>query len=112
MRVCAQILTTGAVSVAYPSMMTCYDDAVRTIIDLPEDQLEALDGICRRENISRAEAIRQAVALLLRQRSAGKSGIAFGLWRNGRQGDGLRYEERLRREWREPTGGRRRPGKS
>lgn len=35
-------------------MMTCDDDAVRTIIDLHKEQLEALDGICRRESISRA----------------------------------------------------------
>jgi polyphosphate kinase len=47
-------------------MMTYYDDAVRTIIELPEDQLGALDGICRRESISRAEAIRRAVDLLVR----------------------------------------------
>ena len=84
-------------------MMTCYDDVVRTIIDLPEDQLEALDGICRREEISRAEAIRQAVALLVRQRAAGTLGLAFGLWRGRRRGDGLRYQERLRREWRDAT---------
>jgi hypothetical protein len=37
-------------------MMTWHDDAMRTIIDLPADQLDALDGICRRESISRAEA--------------------------------------------------------
>jgi hypothetical protein len=80
-------------------MMTCYDDAMRTIIDLPEDQLEALDGICRREEISRAEAIRQAVGLLVRQRGAGASGVAFGLWRGKRRVDGLRYQDQMRREW-------------
>jgi len=80
-------------------MMTCYDDAMRTIIDLPEDQLEALDGICQREEISRAEAVRQAVSLLVRQRGASRSGLAFGLWRGRGASDGLRYQERLRREW-------------
>ena len=87
--------------------MTCYDDAMRTIIDLPEDQLQALDGICRREGISRAEAIRQAVALLVRQRGAGASGVAFGLWRGKRRIDGLHYQEQLRREWRAPKARRR-----
>jgi hypothetical protein len=86
-------------------MMTCYDDAMRTIIDLPHDQLEALDGICRREEISRAEAVRQAVALLIRERSASTSGVAFGLWRDRRQTEGLRYQERLRREWQTPKRG-------
>lgn len=80
-------------------MMTCYDDAVRTIIDLPEDQLAVLDGICRRESISRAEAIRRAVDLLVRDRAAGASHAAFGLWRGSRTPDGLAYQERLRGEW-------------
>ncbi|HEY0871946.1 MAG TPA: ribbon-helix-helix protein, CopG family [Vicinamibacterales bacterium] len=74
---------------------------MRTIIDLPPEQLEAIDGICRREGISRAEAIRQAVALLTRERAASRSGVAFGLWRGKRQVDGLEYQERLRREWRD-----------
>lgn len=90
-----------------PGMMTCYDDAMRTIIDLPHDQLQALDGICRREEISRAEAIRQAVALLVRQRGAGTSGVAFGLWRGRRGVDGVRYQERLRGEWQHPRSRRR-----
>ena len=71
---------------------------MRTIIDLPNEQLEALDGICRRDGISRAEAIRQAVTLLMRQRAAGRSG-AFGIWRGRRKVDGLDYQQRLRREW-------------
>jgi hypothetical protein len=72
---------------------------VRTIIDLPDAQLEALDGICRRESISRAEAIRRAVDLLVRDRAAGASHAAFGLWRGRRAVDGVRYQERLRGEW-------------
>ena len=72
---------------------------MRTIIELPEDQIEALDGICQRDGISRAEAVRQAVTLLMRQRGASRSGVAFGLWRGRRTGDGLAYQERLRREW-------------
>ena len=71
-------------------MMTCYDDAMRTIIELPEDQLEALDGICRRDEISRAEAIRQAVDTLIGRSGAGTSERAFGLWRNRPRLDGLR----------------------
>jgi hypothetical protein len=80
-------------------MMTCYDDAVRTIIELPEEQLDALDGICRRESISRAEAIRRAVDLLVRDRAAGASRAAFGLWKGAKAIDGLVYQERLRGEW-------------
>lgn len=87
-------------------MMTCYDDVMRTIIDLPDDQLDALDGICRRDGISRAEAVRQAVALLMRQRGASRSGVAFGIWKGRRTGDGLTYQQKLRREWSTRVAGR------
>jgi hypothetical protein len=72
---------------------------MRTIIDLPADQLDALDGICRRESISRAEAIRRAVDLLVRDRAAGGARTAFGLWRGTGTLDGLTYQQRLRQEW-------------
>jgi hypothetical protein len=72
---------------------------MRTIIDLTDEQLAALDGICRRDGISRAEAVRQAVTLLMRQRGASRSGVAFGIWRGRRGTDGLAYQDRIRREW-------------
>jgi hypothetical protein len=78
--------------------MTWYDDAVRTIIELPADHLEALRAFCRAERVSRAEAIRRAVAAMIARRQAAEARRAFGLWR-GRRLDGLRYERRLRREW-------------
>lgn len=87
--------------------MTWYDDVMRTIIELPDDQIEALDGICRRDGISRAEAVRQAVTLLMRERSASRSGLAFGIWRGKDAVDGLAYQEKLRREWGERSGRRR-----
>ena len=71
---------------------------MRTIIDLPEAQVEALDVLCRREGISRAEAIRRAVARELRHQTPPDSAPAFGLWR-GRRVDGLTAQRRLRREW-------------
>jgi hypothetical protein len=71
---------------------------MRTIIDVPETQLEALDAWCRLEGVSRAEAIRRAVDVLLERHRAGKAKPAFGLWR-GRGIDGLKYQRDLRREW-------------
>ena len=79
-------------------MMTSYDDAMRTIIDLPPAQLDALGRFCAREGVSRAEAIRRAVASLLERDRAAVPGRAFGLWRQ-RPVDGLAYQRRLRREW-------------
>ena len=72
---------------------------MRTIIDLHDDQVQALDAVCRREGISRAEAIRRAVTLYNRQQIADVR-PAFGLWR-GRRGvtDGVTYQRRARREW-------------
>jgi len=71
---------------------------VRTIIELPEDQLEALASLCRSEGISRAEAIRRAVAHYVGQRRDATAAGAFGLWRD-RPIDGLEYERQLRDEW-------------
>lgn len=73
---------------------------MRTIIDLPAAQLDALDAVCRREGISRAEAIRRAVAATLEQTTSAGREAAFGLWRGRRGTDGLAYQRRLRREWR------------
>jgi metal-responsive CopG/Arc/MetJ family transcriptional regulator len=79
-------------------MMPSYDDVMRTIIDLPEEQILALAEVCRREKISRAEAVRRAVAEYASRHATGEAGKAFGVWR-GRRVDGLAYERRLRREW-------------
>lgn len=79
-------------------MMTLYDDAVRTIIELPEEQLAALAAISSREKTSRAEIIRRAVGNYLREEQSGKGRSAFGLWKK-KKIDALKYESRLRAEW-------------
>lgn len=80
---------------------------MRTIIELPTDQLDALADICRRDGISRAEAIRQAVAMYLGGRRAADARPAYGLWRD-RPIESLVYERQLRHEWeRGPRPGRR-----
>lgn len=82
--------------------MTYHDVFMRTIIELPGDQIEALDALCRRDRISRAAAIRRAVTLLVRSEGVRAAGAAFGIWRDRRE-DGLAYQERVRaEEWRAP----------
>lgn len=71
---------------------------MRTIIELPAEQVESLDEWCRREGVSRAEAIRRAVAEHLRKHHTGGAKRAFGMWRDMAE-DGLAYQERLRSEW-------------
>ena len=72
--------------------------AMRTVIELPEEQLRRLADVCRREGVSRAEVIRRAVADYLDARHVRDSDDVFGLWRD-RNLDGLQYERRRRREW-------------
>lgn len=71
---------------------------MRTIIDLPEDQVTRLAALCRRDRLSRAEAVRRAVAAYLDAHSATDHDEAFGMW-GGRNLDGLACERHLRDEW-------------
>lgn len=71
---------------------------MRTIIDLPDAQLEGLARICQRDGISRAEVIRRAVATYLESQPI-EEHSAFGLWKH-RGEDGLDYQDRIRQEWR------------
>jgi hypothetical protein len=74
---------------------------MRILTEIPEHQLTDLADICSVRNLSRAEAIRQAVdAYIERNRPAREA--AFGLWQNAHNKlpkDGLKYQERLRSEW-------------
>lgn len=71
---------------------------MRTIVELPVAQVESLDAWCRREGVSRAEAVRQAVAEHLRKHHAAGARKAFGLWRSDPE-DATSYQDRLRSEW-------------
>lgn len=77
---------------------------MRTIIDLRDDQLAGLSELCRREGISRAEAVRRGVELLLAQRATKEQeferamSAAFGIWKD-RGIDSVEYQRQLRAEW-------------
>jgi len=70
---------------------------MRTLVDLPEDELEELSALSRSRKVSRAELIRQAVSGFLAQNKAGMED-SFGLWKR-RGVDGVEYQEKLRSEW-------------
>jgi hypothetical protein len=70
---------------------------MRTLVDLPEGDLEQLNVLSRARRVSRAELIRQAVAGYLEQNKAGLED-SFGLWKK-KAVDGVKYQERLRGEW-------------
>ena len=75
-----------------------YDAVImRTIIDLPEDQINALAELCKIERISRAEAVRRALSEMLAKKKIRGRELAFGTWH--KRGDGRKIVEYLRREW-------------
>lgn len=74
---------------------------MRTIVDLPDEQIEALRRLCERENISRAEAIRRAVAQFLRETDERERAFreSFGAWKEKEMPDAVEYVRTLREEW-------------
>jgi metal-responsive CopG/Arc/MetJ family transcriptional regulator len=76
---------------------------MRTVIDLPDEQIATLDRLARAAGTSRAAMIREAVRELLRDRTrAPDVDAAFGLWAADDEScreDGLAYQRRLRDEW-------------
>ena len=79
-------------------MMTSYDDSMRTILEIPNEKIKALDHICQKESISRAELIRRAIDRYLSE--AAKEGVekSFGIWKH-RKINSLKYEKIMRAEW-------------
>ncbi len=74
---------------------------MRTIVELPEEQLAALRDLCSREKTSRAEIIRRAVGQYLQSNQSGQGKRAFGLWQKKKL-NALDYEAKLRAEWSVP----------
>ena len=70
---------------------------MRALIDIPDEQVEALAEIAKQDKVSRAELIRRAIADLVASRAPTSRSAAFGLW--GAKEDGLAYEDRIRSEW-------------
>ncbi len=71
---------------------------MRTFVDFPEQQLEALKSLGEQEGLSRTELMRRAVAEYL-TRHQGKAGEpAFGLWRHQPR-HSMGYQDELREEW-------------
>jgi predicted transcriptional regulator len=71
---------------------------MRTLIDLGDSQVAALDELAKAEKRSRASLIRQAVDDYLSKRHAKRREDAFGLW-GRRKVDGLAYQKKARSEW-------------
>lgn len=76
-----------------------YDDVImRTIVDLTDEQVKSLAALCAAKGISRAEAVRRAVARLLAEEQRPDRAKAFGAWKPHTV-DGAIAVRRLRDEW-------------
>jgi len=71
---------------------------MRTIVDLRPDQIKRLGQLCEQTKISRAEAVRRGVDLVIEQEGKPARESAFGLWKHKRFNARQRVE-RLRAEW-------------
>ena len=71
---------------------------MRTLVDLTDRQVAALDELSKREQRSRAALIREAIDDYLAKRRSEQQSDAFGLW-GKRKVDGLTYQEKVRSEW-------------
>jgi metal-responsive CopG/Arc/MetJ family transcriptional regulator len=71
---------------------------MRTLVDIPAEDLDLVNGIAKKLDISRAEFVRRAISFYLEPHRSDPAAGAFGIWRE-RPVDGLEYQERIRGEW-------------
>lgn len=71
---------------------------MRTLVDIGDDELRALDRLAEAGKVSRASLIREAIHDYLGRNAKENRTAAFGLWGNGTV-DGLKYQEEMRSEW-------------
>ena len=72
---------------------------MRTIVELPDQQITHLKALGERLSLPRTELVRRAVAEYLAHHPATVEDSAFGLWKRRSQEDGLAYQRRMRAEW-------------
>ena len=72
---------------------------MRTLVDIPEGELEALNALSKAAGVSRAETIRRAIKAYVEPRTPmpGLEG-AFGLWKD-KGIDTDDYLRKIRAEW-------------
>ena len=73
---------------------------MRTIVDIPDNQVKVLRQLSEQKKISRAEIIRQAITdhIANNTKIANNHEKAFGIWKNTKT-DAIAYQRKLRDEW-------------
>jgi hypothetical protein len=76
---------------------------MRTIVDLPKEQIEALDTYAKAKGISRAAVVREAVSTYLPSKKKLKLSFKddpfFGSEKRPKGFDSVEYVRKLRAEW-------------
>jgi len=71
---------------------------MRTIIEVPDDDIRNLDRIVEQRKKSRAAIIREAIRFYLEGKVVGSDDAAFGIWKE-KKTEGLEHQTKLRSEW-------------
>jgi metal-responsive CopG/Arc/MetJ family transcriptional regulator len=71
---------------------------MRTLVDIPDQQIQDLAAVARHNKLSRAEIIRRAIAAYLAENKPKPKLHGFGLWKD-RAIDGVEYQQKMRAEW-------------
>jgi metal-responsive CopG/Arc/MetJ family transcriptional regulator len=82
-------------------MIYCSDievGSLRTLVDIPDEDLKLITKLTKKRAISRAEFVREAIGTALAPYRRKMEHKAFGLWTDLKE-DGIEYQERLRSEW-------------
>jgi hypothetical protein len=80
-----------------------HDIVVRSIVDLPKEQIDALDTYAKSKGISRAAAVRESVAACLPNKTKQQRSIRdhpfFGSEKRPKGFDSVEHVRKLRAEW-------------
>jgi len=71
---------------------------MRTLVDIPENDLSRLTKMSKTRKVSRSQLVRNAVSRFLQEEEPDSLDKLFGIWAD-RNIDGLEYQEQMRREW-------------
>jgi metal-responsive CopG/Arc/MetJ family transcriptional regulator len=71
---------------------------MRTLVDIPDSEILALDELARRRRESRAKIIRAAIGEYLAAHRVVEPSQAFGAWGPVTE-DGVQYQRRVRADW-------------
>lgn len=71
---------------------------MKTLIEIEDADIEALDAIAARSKQSRSALIRKAIGDFLAATNVNAKDEGFGLW-GKRKIDGMAYQKKIRAEW-------------